>query len=268
MTIFLATLGQRPEAITMAIDALDARYHYTKIGILHTDAQRSEIKQAYHALKDVLARDYPQHETVFHELTQVDGRPLVDISDSMSSEAYYEGMVSILRDYRIQYEPIHLLIAGGRKAMSVYATLAATLLFGEHDHVWTINVEQYLIQKGLFHAPIGTQDDIHLVNMPLPISRLIPGEIARQSVEHLTQRTSPRQRFLSSLTPSELELSELLWQQPYSSHEELAQILGKSSKTIENQFGSIYKKLFTHFDLNIDKHYNRQALGDVMAGRV
>ena len=33
--IFLATLGQRPEAITMALDVLDARFHYDKVGILY-----------------------------------------------------------------------------------------------------------------------------------------------------------------------------------------------------------------------------------------
>jgi CRISPR-associated protein (TIGR02584 family) len=268
MTIFLATLGQRPEAITMALDILDARFHYDKVGILHTDPQRSGIKDALAELTQVLEIDYPQHEIIFHELRQLDNSPLIDITNTLSAEAYYKGMVGLLRGYRMQYQPIHLLVASGRKAMTVYATLAATLLFGEHDRVWTVLAEQDLMQEALFHAPIGEAERVTVLEMPLPISKLIPGEIARQSVEQLTQRTSPRQQFLEALTPSELSLAEFLTQHPYASHEDLGKLLQKSPKTVENQFGSIYNKLFTSFDLVIDDKYKRLVLLDVMAGRV
>jgi CRISPR-associated protein (TIGR02584 family) len=211
---FLATLGQRPEAITMAIDILDARYRYTTLGVLHTHPHQSDIAESYHQLLHVLEKDYPHHQVVTHEMTQLDGSPLLDITDSLTADAYYTGVVTVLRDYRVQYQPVHLLIAGGRKSMSVYATLAAALLFGEYDHVWTILTEPRLMQVGLFHLPVGAADGVTIVEMPLPISRLIPCEIARQSVGQLTQRSSPRQKFLLSLTPSELKLAEWVRQQP------------------------------------------------------
>ena len=103
---------------------------------------------------------------------------------------------------------------------------------------------------------------------PLPISRLIPGEIARQSVEDLTQRISPRRQFLEMLTETELELAEVLKQQPYASNHELGEGLGKTSKTIENQFSTIYSKMQANFDIQVNNKHKRQALIDIMQGKV
>ena len=52
--VFLALLGQRPQAITIALDVLLPRYNYQRIGILHTDPQASMIDMAYQQLHEVL----------------------------------------------------------------------------------------------------------------------------------------------------------------------------------------------------------------------
>jgi len=162
MTVFLATLGQRPEVITMALDALLPRYHYDEIVILHTDAERSGIAEAYAALMRVLKTDYSGLKSRGETLSYAGGQPLTDISDQHSAEAYYQALLEIIRQYRVQYILIHLLVAGGRKAMSIYAALAAGLLFGEHDRLWTIHTPPELMQAGLFHAPTGMQDRVQM----------------------------------------------------------------------------------------------------------
>jgi CRISPR-associated Csx14 family protein len=270
MTVFLATLGQRPEAITMALDALLPRYPYDEVVILHTDAERSGIAKAYAALMHVLKTEYGGLRSRGEALQYADGRPLTDINDQYSAESYYRALLESLRQYRVQYIPIHLLIAGGRKAMSIYATLAAGLLFGEHDRLWTIHTPPELMQTGLFRAPPGMQDRVQMIQLPINPSRLLPGLLADQDMQHVLERsrTSPRQMFLQALTEEERHLTETLRQHTYAGNDELGQILGKSPKTIENQLRMIYSKLLTYFDLNIEDKRKRQALLDVLSGRI
>jgi DNA-binding CsgD family transcriptional regulator len=270
MTIFLATLGQRPEAITMALDVLLSRYAYTEIVILHTDAERSGIAESYAGLMRVMRSEYGSLRVRGQALCDAHGLPLTDIRDQHSAEAYYLALLEIMRHYRVQYLPVHLLVAGGRKAMSIYAALAAALLFGEHDRLWTIHTPPELMQAGLFHIPAGLYDQVQIIQLPVSPSRLLPGTIAAENIAHLLQRTraSPRQQFLAALTPEESKLAEVLHQHAYQGNEELATLLGKSPKTIGNQLRSIYSKLFTYFDLDIEDKRKRQALLDVLAGRV
>lgn len=270
MTVFLATLGQRPEAITMALDILLPRYHYDEIIILHTDSERSGIADAYTELMGVLKADYDGLTIHSIVLTYADGSPLIDISDQRSAEAYYHAFLEVIRQYRVLHTPIHLLVASGRKAMSIYAALAAALLFGEHDRLWTIHTSKKLMQAGLFHAPAGTQDHVQIIQLPIIPSRLLPGVLAGEDVQHLLERSrsSPRQMFLKALTEEESKVAEALRQQPYAGNDELGDILGKSPRTIENQLRTIYGKLFNYFDLNIEDKRKRQALLDVLAGRV
>ena len=109
-----------------------------------------------------------------------------------------------------------------------------------------------------------------MIQLPVSPSRLLPGVLAGEDIQHLLERsrTSPRQMFLQSLTEEESKVAETLRQHPYAGNEELGGILGKSPKTIENQLRTIYGKLFTYFDLNIEDKRKRQALLDVLAGRV
>lgn len=268
--VFLATLGQRPEAITMVLDALLPRYHFAEVVILHTDAERSGIAKAYRQLCRALEAGYPDLPVHGIPLCDANGLPLIDITNQQSAEAYYMSLLEVLRQYRVQYIPIHLLVAGGRKAMSIYAAVAAGLLFGEHDRLWTIHTPPELMREGMFHAPAGMQDHIQVIQLPVNPSRLLPSSIAGEDVQQLVHRSriSPRQLFLRSLTEQEKRLTETLLQHPYAANDELGAMLGKSPKTVENQLHATYGKLFAYFDLNIDPKRKRQVLLDVLAGRV
>lgn len=270
MTVFLATLGQRPEAITMALDTLLPRYHYSEVLILHTDPEFSGVARAYADLMPVLRSDYPNLKINSKVLCYADGKPIIDISNQYSAESYYHALLEVIREYRVQFIPIHLLVAGGRKAMSIYAALAAELLFGEYDCLWTVHTPYPFMQANLFHLPVGMQDQVHVIQLPVQPSRLLPGVVAGEDIHYVLERarTSPRQMFLQSLTEEENKITETLRQHPYASNEELGALLGKSSKTIENQLRMIYGKLFTYFDLSVEDKRKRQALLDVLAGRV
>ncbi len=268
MPVFLATLGQRPQAITMALDALLVHYAYDAVGLLHTEPQHSGIADAYAQLRAVLERDYPQLPVLSHELRFRNGKPLMDIVDLPSSEAYLLAIAEVLRDYRVRYVPVHLLVAGGRKAMSVYATLAAAVLLGENDRVWTVLAEPTLLRTGVFHAPPGARDAVHVVHLPLVPSRLLPDVLASMRIEAILERSSPRQRFLEELSEQERILVSALEKEPFANNIELAARLSKAPKTIDNQFRSIFQKMSEYFDMNVTTARKRQMLLDVVAGRV
>ena len=127
-TLFLATLGQRPEVVTLAFDLLREREDISGIAVIHTDAQVSGVATAVAMLKVVIASDYPSLDARFHELARANGAPLVDMTDYAAAMDYFTGVYNVLRAYKEIGTRIHFLVSGGRKAMSIYATLAAALV--------------------------------------------------------------------------------------------------------------------------------------------
>lgn len=264
-TVYVATLGQRPEAITVAFDRLHEQYRYEALAVLHTEPHVSGIAQAYSDLRAVWAGDYPGIPARFHEIAHADGAPLIDISDQQSAEAYHRGVMQVLYGYKRDGWLLHLMLAGGRKAMSIYAMLAASALFEPpHDRVWTVlSPDSMLAQPGQFHTPPGLRRQVQLVELPLRPAHVAPGT----SVEALLERPLSRSRaFQNKLTPAERELAELLRRNPYASNDELGQLGNKSGRTVENQLRTIYDKL-TSFLFNGESISDkRQALLDILRG--
>jgi CRISPR-associated protein Csx14 len=268
MNTFLATLGQRPEAITLALDELQIRYTFSQVVILHTQPQISGIASAYLELKQVLKQDYQGVDLHWHELCQSDGSPLVDILNQATATEYYRAIYSSLLKYKEQRKSLHLLVAGGRKAMSIYATLAASLLFTQQDKVWTILSPEVLTQhKGIFHAPAQFRNQIQMVQLPIMTTRILPGSIPSyllENPENLSGR-SRRVMFIDKLTLQERRLAETVLMNPYVDNQELANLLGKSKRTVETQFRSIYNKLKIFLDFGEEISNKRQALLDILS---
>lgn len=270
--VLLATLGQRPEAITMALDALQPRIAIQTLVILHTEPQLSGIAPALEALRTVLATDYPELMVDWCELICRDGAPLLDIHDQRTAEDYYHAIYAELLRYKQQRDTLHLLVAGGRKAMSIYATLAAGLLFTERDRVWTVLSPPRLIQQpGVFHAPDGLREQVQLVQLPLLPSRLllgsVPDDVVRDPNALVNDRQSRRVQFLQKLTTQERLLAETIAQHRYDSNQELADLLHKGKRTVEAQLRSIYDKLSSFLDYGEQISNKRQALLDLLLER-
>ncbi len=260
-TLYIATLGKRPEAITVAFDCLNEQYRYQGLAVLHTQPNLSGIAEAYSSLRAVCERDYATLQKHFHEITYPDNTPLIDIADQRSAEAYYRGVLRILREGWL----LHLMIAGGRKAMSIYAMLAASAVFEPpHDRVWTVlSPEALLAKPGQFHIPAGMRDQVQLVDLPLRPARIAPGT----AVEALLKQPISRlDAFLAKLTPAEREVAELLRRNPYASNEQLGKMAHKSGRTVENQLASIYDKLIGFLDFGETISDKRQALLDILRG--
>src|SRR5690606_29338895 len=186
-------------------------------------------------------------------------------SDQHSAEAYYRGVLQVLYEYKRDGWLLHLMLAGGRKAMSIYAMLAASALFEPpHDRVWTVlSPEAMLAQPGQFHTPPGLRQQVQLVDLPLRPARIAPGT----TVEALLERPLSRSRaFLAKLTPAERDLAELLRRNPYASNDQLGQLSNKSGRTVENQLRTIYDKMIGFLDKGESITDKRQALLDILRG--
>jgi len=268
--LFVATLGQRPEAITVALDILSSRYSFAAVVILHTEPRLSGIAEAQDRLATVLTADYPALPVRWHEIRGAGGSPLLDIVNQDTANAYFQDVLGMLRNCRDEGYTIHLLVAGGRKAMSIYATLAAALVFGPRDRVWTVLSPEEVLNAGGFHIPPGMRDRVTLVDLPVLPPRLRSAEAAALSdpLGLIARRRDPRQALFSRLTPAERELVELLEQHPYASDGELAGMLAKGQRTVENQLYTVYQKMVDLCDTTEMATRKRQVLLDILAGRV
>lgn len=265
--IFLATLGQRPEAITVALDLLRERYPIQQAGILHTEPYYSGIAESLANLKPILDNDYGGLPVRYHELTGLDGGVIMDISTQNTAEGYYNSLYDILVTYKQKGDCLHLLVAGGRKAMSIYATLAAGLVFRGRDRVWTVLSPEALLRPGLFHIPPGWREQVQLVALPLITARVVDG-VSRTPANIVTRRQNIYHDFYQRLSKQERILVDMLQQHPYAGDNDLAELLHKSPRTIQNQLRSIYQKMTGFFDFGERITDKRRLLIDLILGRL
>lgn len=266
--IYLATLGQRPQAITVALDVLSERYRFAQSVILHTEPQVSGIADAYRDLKNVFAQDYAGLQILWREIACPDGSPLIDIEDQATATYYYQAVMNVLLEYKRLGHTLHLMVAGGRKAMSIYATLAAGAFFGGQDRVWTVLSPPSMVNTpGQFHIPAGMRHQVQVVQLPLLPARFIGGNLPEDVSAYLQRRGDLRADFFSRLTRAEQEVAEVFTQNPYANNERLAEILGKDKRTVEGQLRSIYEKLSSFLDNTEGIDDQRAALRDLLLGR-
>lgn len=244
--VFVATLGQRPEAITVALDALMDSVRIHRSIVIHTDPRAANIADAYTSLKGVLDKDY-EIPVDWREVRHADGRPLSELTTREAAEDYFRHLYDTLRELK-QKHTVHLLVSSGRKAMSIYATLAANVLFGHADRVWVVLSPDHVIVPGKFHIKPRERRHVQLVDLPLVAARFAPGMAPENVEDFLTMRRDARMLFMVKLSDEERNVVETLMKYPYSTNGQLAVALGKSPRTIDNQLSSVYGKLVAFLD--------------------
>jgi CRISPR-associated protein Csx14 len=263
---YLATMGQRPAAITIALDVLLQRFVIDAVAILHTEPRHSGIADQLAGLIQVLKHDYAFERVLLHELQHRDGRAILDIDSESNANAYYDATVKLLRLYRDDGYTIHLMVAGGRKAMSIYATLAAGDVFGPLDRVWTVLSSPKLVQEGAWHAPVGQYQDVALVRLPVAKVRTGRNTPAQEATRAMAgEQRDALTTFFSRLSPEQHRIIDLLQSDPYCSNKRIGEILGKSDRTIDNQLRATYAHMAGLWDLaTVDN--KRMFLIDVIRG--
>lgn len=267
--IFLATVGERPEAITIGLDALMYQYPIHKSIMLHTNPTLSRISKAYSTLRSSkVKKEFSGVEFEFREIKHLDGSPIVDIENEYTSDSYFQGIYDALADYH-EMGNLHLLIAGGRKIMSVYAVLAASLVFGGRDYLWTVHSPPDLIaDKETFRIPPAMREQVHLIQLPVRTMRTWVNKRLDDPKKYLTEERNLRESFLTRLTDQERMVALALEKHPHASNDELGGILSKSDRTVENQLRTIYGKLYTFLDIAPQDRHKRRVLIDLLRGEL
>lgn len=268
--VYLATIGQRPQAVTVAFDQLKETYSYERIGLLHTDPLRSGIANQLRELSTELNQAYPELAVDKHEVKDLNGYALLDIEDDVSAEAYFYGIVDALLYYKQQGYKVHLMVAGGRKAMSIYAVYAASLLLDEFDAVWTVLTPPKIIERKVYHVNPAERKDIRLTHLPFLPSRFAPTTLEtltrKDIIEHLDQRKHRKELLLSKLTPAQRRVVNAIALHDDFTDEQIADLLVLSVKTVQRHLQDIYSIMRTVFDYGDKIRDTRLALRKIMKG--
>lgn len=268
--VYLATIGQRPQAVTVAFDQLKERYDYERIGLLHTDPVRSGIAAPLQALSAELGHAYPKLKIDKREIKDLNGQALLDIEDDVSAEAYFYGVLDALLYYKQQGYNVHLMVAGGRKAMSIYAVYAASLLLDEFDAVWTVLTPKDIMERNVYHVNPGESERIRLTHLPFLPSRFAPTTLEtltrKDIIKYLDQRKNRKELLLARLTLAQRRIANTLALHDDFTDEQIAELLVLSVRTVNRHLQDIYNTMRTLFDFGEKIRDVRLALIKIMKG--
>jgi len=273
--ILIATLGEAAPAVSFAFERWSEFRPNAELAIIHTDPVQSRINIALSRLKQFFPSEYPGVRVHWHEIRRYingTGYPLTDIDDDEAAWDYFRGVFEVLCIYRDQGFRLHVLVAGGRKAMTFYASTAAAALFKETgDQLWTVHSPKDLIELNTLAIPTGRKNHVQLINLPILPARLSDEELERLSRDpesYFAGRMENRLRFMGILTPAERKLAEAFRETPYADNASLATKLNIETKSVETKFTALYTKMaaFVPVAEISDNTRKRLMLADLLRG--
>ncbi len=272
-SILIATLGSKPQLVTLAVDCLRQQEEVlNKVVVIHASRERLETQKALLLLKEHFPKSYPNINLEYLQLEK-DGKPLADVTSPEQVEIAFQMLYSTIRALKMQDRAIHLLIAGGRRTLTVFGMAVAQILFDDEDHLWHIASHPNLEESGNLHA--SGDEWARLISIPViawgrlsPVFDILrsvddPFAAAKQLSDfRLREQWDIARIFvLTKLTPSESAVAALLVQDGLR-QSEIAERLGVSLRTVENHLRSIYRKAEEHWKAeNINQARLARMLG-------
>lgn len=256
----IATLGSKPQLVTLAVDCLlQSGESLDEIIVVHTYRDRTETQLALSRLSADLSKTTPQIKLRFLELSK-NGIALQDVTSPEEVDASFRALYAEVRTIKMHDQAIHLLIAGGRRTLTVFGMAVAQMLFDDRDHLWHISSHPDLESSGRLHANLN--EWAKLIPIPvIPWGRLSPAFdilhtvddpfiAARQlSAFRLREQWDLARIFiLTKISPAELLVVELLIREDLSQNE-IAEKLSLSQRTVEQHLRSVYRKAADHWDV-------------------
>lgn len=241
-TVLLATLGSEPQIIPLTVQLLAQRKRAPqRVCVLHTAADRSPVREAVARLRAIFDAPPAQQSwgTTAAPVLELLPVAIPDVLTPAQLDAFGVTLYRALRDAIAQGARVHLLLAGGRKSMTMVGMTIAQMLLGPEDCVWYLHSCEELRQSGrawlddhsAHPAPANRADPAQLVQIPLP----------RQSAA------------------AQLAAQELLTVQAVAAR------LHKSPKTITNQLNAVYSKMESYFGLQPQAGLKREFLRYLLA---
>lgn len=246
--VFIATLGNAPQVVTLALDHLLPTYKFVEVCVIHTDStpgpQQPQMKFGtmhetvvaldneflYPKLIDSPPQekawrvDYPTPDEQYYQFTyrrvtihRMEQKPgelavpvsVYDVETEENSRASFRTIYQIVRRYKEQRAMIQFCIAGGRKSMSVFGMAAAQLLFTAGDKLWHLVSPYPFMHSKKMHDAGG---ETHLISIPfISVSAVNPvlGQLMTSSDPYDIVQAQERFLHLMDLSRKEKFLRQL-----------------------------------------------------------
>lgn len=261
--VLIATLGSEPQVVTSALTLLgERRQPVLRVHVVHTTQHSGPIREAVDALQAASQSGrFPAGIALqFHPVRSPEGKLLDDIHTPDAGRAAFQSLYTLIREEKQSSARVHLLIAGGRKTMSIYGMVAAQLLFDDDDCLWHLHSSgDFLASRRMFPQ---TGDQVQLVPIPvIPWRQVSPAltdlrDVADPFVAlerfrslRLDERMQQARAFVETwLTPAERRVVALLVTEGLPDGE-IASRLHLSSRTVEHHLRAVFRKAAACWDL-------------------
>jgi CRISPR-associated Csx14 family protein len=260
-SVLIATLGSKPQLATLALDCLQKMGESpASLILIHASKTRRETKIALQKIQADLPRSHPNVQLHAAEL-QDEGNALTDIISPQEIQIAFRTLYSQVRTAKLEDKKVHMLIAGGRRTLTVGGMAVAQMLFDDEDRLWHLASHPALEASGTLHA--GPGEWARLIEIPvIPWGRLSPVfdalrdvtdpfEAARRlaALRLREQWDAARIFLLTKVTAAEREVLDLLARDGLS-QTEIAERLSLSPRTVEGHLRSAYRKAADHWDMS------------------
>ena len=260
LSILIAPVATKPQLITLALDCLQSRRSLPDevIGI-HTRGDRPATAAALQTLRADIAQHYPHLK--WHPLELSDGQgPLEDVVSPAEIEIAFAALYAVVRTAKLSERNVHLLIAGGRRTLTVLAMAVAQMLFDVNDRLWHLASHPALEASGRLHA--APEEWARLIEIPvITWGQLSPAFDAlrdvtdpRQAIDRLRQmglraHWERARDFVSSrLSPAQQRVVELLVRDGLS-NEGIGARLHLSERTVEQHLRSVFAAAADYWEM-------------------
>lgn len=177
----IATLGGKPELVTLALDALLRQGEEVEtVIVLHPATTNPRIHAALQTLhREFSDGAYAAGNCRFERCPlMLDDVELDDIRNDHEVAATQQTVQELISTLKRQNRKLHLCLAGGRRMMGMLVLSSAALLCDHRDRLWHLyGSDAFKAQvkaERLLHAPAGA--DVRLVPIPLvPWGTYFPG---------------------------------------------------------------------------------------------
>ncbi len=259
-SILIATLGSKAQIITLALDCLRQWGELPQsLVTIHAQAERPETAQALQRLKADLPVHFPEIQFKTIELAYA-GAPIKDVTSPTEVDVAFRALYAEARAAKSAGQRVHLLIAGGRRTLTVFGMAVAQMLFDGDDCLWHLASHPDLEASAKLHA--GETEWARLIPIPvIPWGRLSPVFDVLRAVEdpfdaanrladlRLREQWDQARIFvLTGLSGAERPVVELLVRDGLSQNE-ISERLTLSPRTVEQHLRSAYRKAANHWEL-------------------
>lgn len=165
--VLIATVGLSPQVVTLALDELLRRkVPIRRVIVVQPSEAQEAIKCSLDRLRAEIA-DYRQQRGITFEFRMFEDDDGYRPSDTQSRRDADIVLKTLNRELRAAKQAgcrVHLSIAGGRKIISAFGTVAAQLQFEADDQCWHV-IEGTQADREAMHPRPG--EEVRLVEVPI-----------------------------------------------------------------------------------------------------